>query len=298
MFVSDFHFGRRTAGWNYQRAVASIKRITEQVIRIASDVNPQTIRINFLGDIMDGEGVYLDQAYELELVGFEQVYEGSQVFLDAMIAPLSSCAQVAIDGVPGNHAYLRLSHKKTNLDSFFYAMLEQLIRERRLNSRVKTLFWNRKANETLEIKVTGSNFKVLIGHGHFLKSVFVPSQTVQSKILSWLATFNAAKSPFNMAAFGHFHRFAFMGLPGGTYLLFNGCMLLHDEFSLNRYGHHGDRIWACVVVENKRIVELKLLTDEKLQTGQQLRTFPVLTKNSRSEQRHKLRGRGKGVEQR
>jgi hypothetical protein len=29
---------------------------------------------------MDGEAVYPEQAYELELLGFEQVYEGAHIF--------------------------------------------------------------------------------------------------------------------------------------------------------------------------------------------------------------------------
>jgi hypothetical protein len=101
---------------------------------------------------MDGEAVYPEQAYELEFLGFEQVYEGAHIFLENLLIPLASVCRLTIDGVPGNHAYLRVAHRKTNLDAFFYATVEQGLRERRV--KVHSRFFNREFNDSLEVKLS------------------------------------------------------------------------------------------------------------------------------------------------
>ena len=271
VFASDFHFGRKTAGWNARRAQVTLNKLASQVASIVSDIKPNRISVLFLGDIMDGECVYPQQSYELELVGFEQVYEGASLFFQNFIQPIASLAPLTLDGVPGNHAYLRFSNRKTNLDFFFYATLEQIIREKRLQP-VITKFWSRGKNDTLETKmVTCGSLRVFIGHGHFLRSVAeLPFAGAQRKVLSWLATTIA--TPFDLAAFGHFHRWAFYAVPGNRYVLFNGCMLAHDEFSLTRYGHPGDRIWTVLAASGKRIVSVFLLRDDQLEMAGQLKT--------------------------
>lgn len=264
IFASDFHFGRKTSGWNFKRAQSTLATLSKQACQIASENSVGRIFVLFLGDIMDGESVYPEQNYELELLGFEQVYEGAHLFAGHFIAPLTAVAPVHLDGVAGNHAYLRFAHRKTNLDYFFYAELENKLREMKV--RVTSSFWHRKADDALEVKVVNcGSAGVLIGHGHFLRGVVeTPFAGAQRRVMSWLIS---RRLSFEIAAFGHFHRFAFYSVPGGKFVLFNGCMLAHDEFSLTRFGHHGDRLWAALLVQRKRILEMFFLRDEKLEKG-------------------------------
>jgi hypothetical protein len=271
LFASDFHYGRRTAGWNSRKAAACLQRITKQASKIAADIRANRIFVLFLGDIVDGESVYPEQAYDLELVGFEQVYEGAELFAEHFIRPLAAIAPVHLDGVPGNHSYLRFAHKKTNLDALFYATLVQFLKEG--NVRFTSSFFQRGKNDALEVKMTVCNqVRVLIGHGHFIRTVAeIPFAGAQRRVLSWLSTYAANNMQFQVAAFGHFHRLAFFAVPGNKFVLFNGCMLAHDEFSLTRYGHHGDRVWAALVFEGKNLLSLHLLADQEIQKDSSLR---------------------------
>jgi len=267
-FVSDFHFGRRTAGWDTKTASRTLSRITKKLHEIIQIYNPNETYVLFLGDIMDGESVYPEQAYELELIGFEQVYEGARLFLDNFLIPLASVSKLTIDGVPGNHAYIRLVHKKTNLDAFFYATIEQGLREKRV--QVRSRFFNRGFNDSLEVKLSRcGKFNVLIGHGHFLRSVAgIPVTSAQRQVLSWISSYGAMGALIDLAAFGHFHRFSLFALPGGRWILLNGCMLAYDEYGLTRYGSHGDRIWCALVLDGKRLVAVHPVTDERLNSNQ------------------------------
>ncbi len=262
LFASDFHFGRKTAAWDVGKASATLSALAEQAVAIARSAKVDSIHLLFLGDIVDGESVYFEQAYELELQGFEQVYECARLFALNFLLPLSEIAPCHLDGVPGNHAYLRFTHRRTNLDSFFYRELERWAKS--FKRRGTTTFWARMGLDALEIKVTRcGSVSVLIGHGHFFRSVAdLPFAAAYRRVLAWTAT--RAKDPFDIAAFGHFHRFAFFAVPGGKFVVFNGCMLAHDEYSLTRYGHPGDRVWAALLVDRKKILALHPLRDERL----------------------------------
>ena len=266
-FVSDFHFGRRTAGWDTKTASRTLSTITKKLYNIIQTYKPNNLYAIFLGDIIDGEAVYPEQAYELELTGFEQVYEGAYVFLNNFLIPLASVCNLTIDGVPGNHAYLRVAHKKTNLDAFFYATVEQGLRERRV--KVPSRFFARGLNDSLEVKLSAcGKFNVLIGHGHFLRSIDgIPASSAQRRVLSWISTYGAMNASIDLAAFGHFHRFSLFAIPSGRWILFNGCLLAYDEFGLTRYGSHGDRVWCALVVDGKRLLAVHPITDERLSSA-------------------------------
>jgi len=263
-FVSDFHFGRRTAGWNTKAASRTLLTITKELHAIIQTYKPDNLFVMFLGDIIDGEAVYPEQAYELELLGFEQVYEGAYVFLENFLIPLASVCRLTIDGVPGNHAYLRVAHRKTNLDAFFYAAIEQGLRERQI--KIQTRFFVREFNDSLEVKLSRcGKLNVLIGHGHFFRSITdVPFSSVQRRVLSWVSAYSASGITIDLAAFGHFHRFSLFAVPGGRWILLNGCMLAYDEYGLTRYGNHGDRVWCALVVDGKHLLAVYPVTDERL----------------------------------
>jgi hypothetical protein len=266
-FVSDFHFGRRTAGWDAKTASRTLTTIAGKVHSLIQTYKPDNVFVLFLGDIMDGEAVYPEQAYELELLGFEQVYEGAHIFLENFLIPLASVCRLTIDGVPGNHAYLRVAHRKTNLDAFFYATVEQGLRERRV--KVHSRFFTREFNDSLEVKLSRcGKFNVLIGHGHFLRSVAEnPATSAQRRVLAWFSSYSAAGISIDLAAFGHFHRFSLFAVPGGRWILLNGCMLAYDEYGLTRYGNHGDRVWCALVVEDKKLLAVHPITDERLNSN-------------------------------
>jgi DNA polymerase II small subunit/DNA polymerase delta subunit B len=68
-FVSDFHFGRRTAGWDAKTASRTLTTIAGKVHSLVQTYKPDNVFVLFLGDIMDGEAVYPEQAYELDFSG-------------------------------------------------------------------------------------------------------------------------------------------------------------------------------------------------------------------------------------
>jgi hypothetical protein len=286
-FVSDFHFGRRTAGWDAKTASQTLTTIASKVQSLIQTYKPENLFILFLGDIVDGEAVYPEQAYELELLGFEQVYEGAHIFLDNFLIPLAESVKLTIDGVPGNHAYLRVAHKKTNLDAFFYAAVEQGLRERRV--KVCSRFFAREFNDSLEMKLSRcGRFNVLIGHGHFLRSATeIPATAALRRVLAWCSSYSTAGASIDLAAFGHFHRFSLFAVPGGRWILLNGCMLAYDEYGLTRYGNHGDRVWCALVVDHKKLIAVHPITDERLTANRKPRIASPWQEMNLSEARRK-----------
>jgi len=128
--------------------------------------------------------------------------DGATVFFDALIEPLARVCPVTMDGVPGNHAYLRWAHRKTNLDAFFYGVLEQKIKERRLRT-VRSAFFQRTRQDALELKLAEcGQVRCLIGHGHFLRSPSFPIVAITRRLSAWMAIFRK----FQVVAFGHYHR--------------------------------------------------------------------------------------------
>jgi hypothetical protein len=255
VFLSDFHYGRKTAGWNPKTARNALHAITQQLLQLREDTDAEAIHLLFLGDIMDGECVYPEQAYELELAGFDQVMDGAMVFFDALIEPLAHVCPITMDGVPGNHAYLRWAHRKTNLDAFFYGVLEQKIKERRLRT-VRSAFFQRTRQDALELKLAEcGQVRCLIGHGHFLRSPSFPIVAITRRLSAWMTVFRK----FQVVAFGHYHRCGLIWIAPETLLVLNGCLLAHDEFSLTRYGSPGDRKWVVLVTDGQRVLTAHFL---------------------------------------
>jgi hypothetical protein len=86
-------------------------------------------------------------------------------------------------------------------------------------------------------------------------------------VLAWFSSYSAAGVSIDLAAFGHFHRFSLFAVPGGRWILLNGCMLAYDEYGLTRYGNHGDRVWCALVVEDKKLLAVHPITDERLNSN-------------------------------
>jgi len=260
-FVSDMHYGRRTAGWNVKQAAKTIQKFQNKLLAIIRSEKATAVGICFLGDILDGESVFPFQANEQEMVGLEQAFEGCELFWNNLIAPLSEHVDVHLDGVPGNHAFLKGAHPKTNLDTLLYRLLAERSKD---NKRVFAKF-GLQQTDTLEVKVTRMlNHDILIGHGHFLQARGgLPFQGTQVRVLQWLERWRQVRANVrvSIAAFGHFHRFSVFKV-AGTFVLFNGTALKHDEWAITRYGSDGDRIWAALIVSEKGVDRIELLTCE------------------------------------
>jgi len=254
-FISDMHYGRKTARWDTSRASALLSRVRQTLSDIIESERCDAIGICFLGDILDGESVFRFQASEQELVGSEQAFGAVQLFWDNLIAPLAEQVEVRLDGVPGNHAFLKGAHPKTNLDTFLYKLLAQ-----RHHERVIPQFDTTEA-DTLEVKLSKMFGRgILIGHGHFLRSRNgLPFVGAQLRVLQWLQRWRKIEKsiPIVAAAFGHFHRFGCFSV-SDTLVVFNGTALDHDEWSITRFGGDGDRIWTALLI-SERIEKLIMI---------------------------------------
>lgn len=255
-FISDMHYGRRTARWNTNKASSLLSRVCKTLSEIAKSERCDAVGICFLGDILDGESVFPFQANEQELVGLEQAFGAMQLFWDNLIAPLAEQVEVRLDGVPGNHAFLRGAHPRTNLDTLLYRLLTQ-----KNHKRVVHQFYAAET-DTLEVKLSKMfGHGILIGHGHFLRTRNgLPFVGTQLRVLQWLQRWRKAQKSTSVtaAAFGHFHRFGCFTV-SDTLVVFNGTALDHDEWSITRYGSDGDRIWAALLI-SERVEKLMMIS--------------------------------------
>lgn len=106
-----------------------------RIIDIHRRVYPvEILYVNFLGDMVEGEGIFKGQAFQIDKALTEQVMEGAQWFGSLLRDFAGAFKQVRVRCVAGNHGrgYGKgESHPKTNWDTFMYRAMAQFLADQK-----------------------------------------------------------------------------------------------------------------------------------------------------------------------
>ncbi len=139
--LSDLHLGKKVviegqvifdkdiAEQRLKSIVSGMHHLNESYIRPNHSIDELVILL--LGDIVDGELIYLGQPYNQDLPLLDQLIISTRLIKKELIDPVSQTfGSVRVVSVPGNHGEIRndrgehVMHPKTNFDSILALMLQ------------------------------------------------------------------------------------------------------------------------------------------------------------------------------
>jgi len=141
LILSDLHFGKKVviegkvtfdkdiAEERFKAIMAGMRHLNESYIRPNHSI--EELVVVLLGDIVDGELIYLGQPYNQDMPLLDQLAFTSQLIKKELIDVASQTFRhVRVISVPGNHGEIRnergdhIMHPRTNFDTILALMLQ------------------------------------------------------------------------------------------------------------------------------------------------------------------------------
>jgi len=249
LLVSDMHCGKETATFNVEILNARFQRVISAAERITGILQKgyrlEDIHICFLGDIVDGDGIYPTQKHHTDKqAGYarQQVLAARDIIVPG-IDRLKNCyRRIHLHGVPGNHGRVgRFTHEANNFDCLLYDMLTQEFkRSRRIHCDFTDNFY--------QIVDVGGPNGLLLYHGKGIRSYqSIPLYGIQQRVMKW----RNGGLKFGAVAIGHFHQYGNLRV-GETEIFLTGTAVTDDKFALENYGADGHNYWHFMGVHPDR----------------------------------------------
>lgn len=236
---ADYQLGKVTPTYNSQIAVDRIDLYTDNIIQTAEDYRAagypvNTAHVYYLGDIVEGEQIFPQQAYTIDSSIYEQVAKTGPTICGSQLRRLLEVFDhVHVVGVIGNHGRIsKFSNPETNMDRMLYKILEHMFAyEPRITFNIpdgkgESMFW---AVDSI------GEYSTLLVHGDQFPS---PSSLHQywKKILGWKTS--GIPVAFDDVAIGHYHQNTKFTL-GETVVRISGSPESHNTFAQERIGVMG-----------------------------------------------------------
>ena len=245
VLFSDWHIGKMTDDYDLKEFVKRLEVLEDEILESKSELNKSgrihDLHVMFLGDIVDGEGIFYSQGYEAEMPVEEQV-EFALKHIEPMLRRLSKrFRNVHVYGIYGNHARangLSISH----WDRVLYRRLED-----RLGNEIDFHIgdWKYVAN------VNGMKFLLIHGDG-----IRMYSNIPLYGIIQRAMRFKSAGIDFDALVLGHFHT-SFDMQWNDIRIIGNGTFVSSDEWALRRMGLKSDTSQTMLVIEDGKITWVK-----------------------------------------
>lgn len=201
----------------FTRAIAKIIRDRSLVSRLSC------LRVFLLGDIIDGDGIFGSQPYELDQSVIDQVVTGAQA-LSTMISSWSAMVpQVKVHAIPGNHG--AIGYHKSPRDNWEYLIYEMM--KLQLKDHDAISFDNNRSPFTT-VDVQGWRF--LLTHGDEIRGR-IPVNAAVHREGDWRGLLK--EQQFDYYVFGHHHRQISIETNGGE-IFCNGCWPGGSAFSIGK----------------------------------------------------------------
>jgi len=203
---SDTQLGKLTPTYNSDVAAERVELYTDKILETTQDLRwSRTIEkanVWFLGDIVEGEGIFPTQPHVIDSSVYEQVAKnGPTIYAAQLRRLLENFDEVHVTAIIGNHGRLsKYNNPESNMDRMLYKILEHIFAyEPRISFSIpdgngESMFW---AVDTI------GNYSTLLIHGDQLP---VPTSgvTYHRKILGWKS--GAIPVPFDDVIMGHWHQ--------------------------------------------------------------------------------------------
>lgn len=181
--------------------------------------------VGLLGDVVDGEAIFLGQALQVDRIITEQVVEAAHRFASMFYNWSKIFREVEVFCVPGNHGRIGKKnelHWRSNLDYMAYLFIQQKL-EAQKNVNV---FISRSPNMIVRHGIT--NF--LYHHGDFVKGGAGSYVAYERKVQSISAM---GDIPIHFSVSGHYHHSSSNSGPNARQYFTNGSWPGTNEFSVN-----------------------------------------------------------------
>ena len=245
---SDTQLGKRTPTYNSFIAMERVEQYTDKIILSAQDFKScypvRNANVYFLGDIVEGEGIFPTQPHTLDSSLYEQVAKnGPSIYAAQLRRLLEVFDKVHVTCVIGNHGQLsRFNNPETNMDRMLYKILEHIFAyEPRITFDIpdgfgESMFW--AVNQI-------GDYSTLLIHGDQFPS---PTSTNQywKKILGWKTSGIPVR--FDDVAMGHWHQNTKFTI-GTTVVRIAGSTESSNTFAQERIGVMGNASQHLQVVD-------------------------------------------------
>lgn len=203
---SDTQLGKRTPTYDSQVAAERVELYTDRIIQHTLDFrNSYSIRkahVWFLGDIVEGEGIFPTQPHVIDSSLYAQVAKnGPAIYAAQLRRLLEVFDEVEVVAVIGNHGRLSKFHNpESNMDRMLYKILEHIFaHEPRIKFHIpdghgESMFW--------AVDAIG-NYSTLLIHGDQLPPP-TSGATYHRRIMSWKS--GGIPVHFNDVIMGHYHQ--------------------------------------------------------------------------------------------
>lgn len=218
LHISDTQIGKVTESYDSAIAAMRIKMLIEKTILITeirrSAAVIDEIHVYLGGDVVEGEDIFITQAFEIDQGVFEQSIKTAPAMLfRGILTLLKHFPKVRVFTVPGNHGRNgskgARSSVKTNWDNVSYEVLKLMlcgtperprkeVRDGRLEFHISETFW------IVDYVFDWGNLMV---HGDQITGGFAgfPWYGTAKKAWGWI---DAIPKPWDYLWFGHFHTYA------------------------------------------------------------------------------------------
>lgn len=229
LLISDFHVGAKTVSYDIREVPIRINNLIENCLDVLSlisnGVEIENIYLFFLGDIVNGEGVYPTQWYHSSATVTEQLREAVSGF-SILVRILSEyCKKLVICGVRGNHGRTgRFNAEESNYDIFFYDLLHLACKDYAEFHITKDFYMFEEVR----------GYKYLLTHGDQIKMYqSIPHYGLVQSGMRWYGSLG----PFDVMCVGHFHTI-YTGCWNQFQYIMNGTALTDDSFALEKLKMH------------------------------------------------------------
>lgn len=235
---SDPQLGKVTPSYNSQIALGRIESYTDKIIENTLLLR-ETYSINkahvwFLGDIVEGEGIFPTQASAIDQSIYGQVYNlGVPAYLSQLSRLLEVFEEVVVVCVIGNHGRIsRYANPETNMDRMLYAALQLAFRS---EPRIKFVIPHGYGESMFWAVDKIGEYSTLLIHGDQMGPP-TSAQSYWKKVLGWKTS--GIPVPFQDVAMGHWHQNTKFTL-GTTVIRIAGSTESHNTFAQERLGVMG-----------------------------------------------------------
>lgn len=223
LIISDLHVGQKLFNETEEAAMTyfnkAFKLLKDNIIKTLSHLRYdwQELNLFLLGDLVEGEGIYPNQAYETFQI-MRQLKIAEQGLLDIILGIKSLFdIKVNIICVRGNHGRIKaFASEEGNWDTILFELLERSLQNFDDIIFHRTDFW-------MKDFVDQWNNKYLVTHGDAIKGGTPSYNSIKDAVQSWHVGFDG----FDAFLCGHFHHSTSQTF-GRIEVLTNGCFRFND----------------------------------------------------------------------
>ena len=194
--------------------------------------NINKLVVNFLGDLVTGEQIFLGQALQIDRIVTDQIFYAAHRFASMVRTWAKHFPEVEVYCMPGNHGRLGKKgelHWRSNMDYIAYRVMSILLAD------VPHVRFVIAAGPFLVVE-HGNDWRFLIHHGDSIPGGGVTKGNlvnIERKVHHFS---QMADLTIHYSLSAHFHRSASLGLAGGGRIISNGSFPGGSPYSINELG--------------------------------------------------------------